>query len=90
MTEVVLDAEMRARLNGGASGTKLVDETGKPLGVFVSMEEYTELFTRYTAGMTDADDLAAARKEMLAGGGVTTAELLDKLARVRKAMEQAA
>jgi hypothetical protein len=90
MTEIVLDIELRQKLNGGGSGTKLLDESGNVVGVFVTMAEYSALFAGYTASKTDDEDLDAARREMLAGGGVTTAELLDKLARVRKAMGQPA
>lgn len=88
MTEVVLDAELRQKLNGGASGTRLVDENGKPLGVFLSMDEYSALFAGYTASRGEDEDIEAARREMLAGGGVTTAELLDRFARMKRAMEQ--
>lgn len=90
MTEVLLDADLRTRLNGGGVGTKLVDESGRPVGVFLSMDEYTALFAAFVASKAEDDDLEAARQEMLAGGGVTTAELLDKLSRVRKAMGQVA
>jgi hypothetical protein len=88
MTEVVLDAELRQKLNGGASGTRLLDETGKVLGVFVSVDEYVALYAGYAAFKTEDEDIEKARREMLAGGGVTTAEMLDKFARMRRAMEQ--
>lgn len=87
MSELILDAEMRQRLNGGTPGTRICDESGAVVGYFLSADEYAHLFAGYTANLDTPELLEQARREMLAGGGVTTAQLLERLARVRRAME---
>lgn len=87
MSELILDADLRQRLNGGAPGTKICDESGRVVGYFLSVDEYANLFAGYTANLDTPESLEHARREMLAGGGVTTAELLERFAKTRRAME---
>jgi hypothetical protein len=87
MSELILDADLRQRLNGGTPGTKIRDESGRVVGYFLSADEYANLFASYTADLDTPEAIEEARREMLAGGGVTTAELLERFAKMRRAME---
>jgi hypothetical protein len=74
MHKVVLDAELRAKLNGGAAKVTFTDENGKAVGHYIPDDLYQGILDALVpAGEGDRE---AAREEMRRGEVVTTAELL--------------
>jgi hypothetical protein len=74
MLKVVLDAELRAKLNGGAAKVTFTDENGNPVGHYLPDDLYQGILDALVpAGEGDRE---AAREELRRGEGVTTAELL--------------
>lgn len=86
MSRVVLDAELRAKLNGGRDGVELVDESGNVVGHFLTHDAYLRIVEMLFPPVTD-EEIAEARKEMLEAGGASTAEVLDHLNHVRREWE---
>lgn len=72
MERLTLDASASAGLRGLTSECELLDEVGKPLGLFVPM---ADLYEWARSQFTD-EELEAARREP---GGRTTAEVLARL-----------
>jgi hypothetical protein len=75
MNRVTLDAELRAKLNGGKRGIEFTDEHGNVVGHYLTHEAYCRLLEMLQPPFT-REELAAARREMSEKGGVTTAEIL--------------
>lgn len=86
MNRVVMDAELRAKLNGGRAGFEFVDEAGNVVGHFVPDDSFDRLVEALFPPVTK-EEIAEARAEMLARGGVSTAELLTRLEKVRRDWE---
>ena len=74
MKAVVLDADLRAKLGGGAAKVTLTDEAGKPVGHYLPEDLYRGLCNLLIP--PEANARAAAREELHRGEGVTTAEML--------------
>jgi hypothetical protein len=56
MSKVIVDDELRAKLNGLNADTVFCDLNGQPLGYFVSPDEFRRLqFARAAARHTDAE-----------------------------------
>lgn len=81
MNQIVLGAELRAKLAGGPVGTEFVDEQGNVVGHFLSPAAYERFVALLFPPITD-DRIAAARREMQESGGVDGADLVARLARV--------
>jgi hypothetical protein len=77
MNAVVLDAELRAKLGGGAAKVTFTDETGKAVGHYLPDDLYRAICDALVPP-SDADRTAAA-EEYKRGETVTTAELLTGL-----------
>ena len=75
MSKVVLDAELRAKLNGGTERVDVTDENGNLVGRYWPHEAFTRFLEAFCQPLT-AEDIAEARREMLAKGGVSTADML--------------
>ena len=76
MTKVILDDELRAKLNGLSKDTVFCDPSGEPLGYFVSPDEYLRL--RYAQALrhhTD-EEIQRLRKQ---SGGRSLADILKDL-----------
>lgn len=84
MTRIVLTPEQVAQINGGRA--EFVDSTGNLIGHLFTEASFTRLNTILFPEPTP-EDIAEARKEMLAVGGVSTEELLASLDRVRQQWE---
>ena len=77
MNKVVLDAELRAKLNGGVSKVTLTDESGRNVGHYLPDDLYQQILDALVPA--GEDDRAAAVAEYRRGEVVTTAELLTSL-----------
>jgi transcriptional regulator GlxA family with amidase domain len=80
MNRVVLPAEVREQLNGGA---ELTDEHGQIVGQFFSQESFDRIASTLLPDPA-AEELAEARREMLEKGGVSTEELLSRIERMNR------
>jgi hypothetical protein len=74
MNKVVLDAELRAKLGGGAAKVTFTDETGKPVGHYLPDDLYRAICDALVP--PSEEDRVAGVEEYRRGEVVTTAELL--------------
>lgn len=72
MSKVVLDDDLRAKLNGLNEEVEVCDAAGRTLGRFLPEQEYWRLmYDLAKAEFSDDAELEEARRE---SGGMTTAE----------------
>ncbi len=81
MNRIVLDAEQQAAVTAGGNRGEFVDERGNVLGHLLSVDAYERFVAMLFPPVTDAE-IAAARREMLAGGGVDGSDLVARLNRI--------
>ncbi|MDY3554293.1 hypothetical protein R5W24_003412 [Gemmata sp. JC717] len=86
MRRIVLDAELRAKLNGATAVVEVADEAGNVVGRYFPDEVLERIMARLLPPLS-SEELAAARREMLAHGGVTSAELLAGLDAIKREWE---
>ena len=93
MSKVVLDAELRAKLDGATETVELTDEAGNVIGRFVPEGRsyvtdavYDRMMSAILRPSSRAE-LDEARKEMLEHGGVSTAEILAGLEEIKRQWE---
>ena len=89
MSKIVLDAELRAKLNGGTEPVELTDEAGNLVGRYWPRDSIARLADALFPQLT-REQIAEARQEMLEKGGISTEEMLaaiDDAKRVWKAMQ---
>lgn len=77
MKNLVLDADLRAKLGGGAAKVTLTDESGKAVGHYLPDDLYRAICDALVP--LSEGDRAAAVEEYRRGEVVTTAELLTGL-----------
>ena len=70
MSEITLDPELRARLNGLNEQITVLDESGKAMGLFLPMEDYKALLRTIPIPFTE-EEIEQLRN---AGGGGSLAE----------------
>lgn len=75
MSKVVLDAELRAKLNGATRVVEITDEAGNAIGRYVPDDVFERIMERLLPPLS-REELDEARKEMLEHGGVSTAEVI--------------
>lgn len=75
MSRIVLDAALRAKLDGETSGVELTDESGRVVGHYVPHERYLSLLNAWIPPVTP-EDRAAALREVHEGKGLSTADIL--------------
>lgn len=78
MTKVVLDAQLREKLNGLDKQLEVCDETGRTVGHFLPTEIYHEMLSRWAESAFSPEDLELAREQT---GGRTLAEIWQRLGR---------
>jgi len=66
MSKVIVDDELRAKLNGLNADTVFCDPSGQPLGYFVSPEEYRRF--QYALALGRHSDEDVERLRQLTGG----------------------
>ncbi|MBN9122430.1 MAG: hypothetical protein J0I06_25355 [Planctomycetes bacterium] len=86
MNRIVADADLVARLRGTTKSVEIADESGNVIGTFVPNEAYERIMSFLLPEPTK-EELAEARAEMLAGGGVRAEELRARLAEIRRRRE---
>jgi len=78
MSQIVIDEELRKRLNGLKTGTRFCDSTGHPLGYFVSEDDYMALlYARAKLRFTPEEIESLRRQE----GGRSLKDILSDLER---------
>jgi hypothetical protein len=88
MSKIVLDAELRAKLNGGGEPLEFTDEAGNVVGRYVPGDSLARLADVLFPPLTP-DEIAEARKEMLERGGVSTDDMLTVIRNAKRARESA-
>jgi hypothetical protein len=78
MGKVILDPELRAKLNGLNEQLEICDEGGKPVGLYLPLEVYKKLLYKNVEVPFTEEELAQARRE---GGGRSLAEIWKSLGR---------
>jgi hypothetical protein len=63
MSKVIVDDELRAKLNGLNADVELCDPAGRPLGYVVTPEEYRKLLYLRAAGRHTDDDVERLRQQ---------------------------
>lgn len=86
MSRVVLDAELRAKLQGATRGLEIADEQGNVVGHFVTERGLERVLEKLFPPLSDAE-IEEARKEMLEKGGVSTQDILNSMAAAEKEWE---
>ena len=78
MDEVVLDAELRAKLNGLTHQVQIRDESGQRVGVFMPAADYRALMTAVADAMWTAEEEEELSKQT---GGRPLADIWKDLGR---------
>jgi hypothetical protein len=84
MNRVVLDAELRAKLNGGTAGIEFTDEAGNVVGHYLPQSSFHRLIDLLFPPATK-EEIAEARREMLEKGGLSTGQILEAIESARRA-----
>jgi hypothetical protein len=83
MSKIILDAQLRAKLNGLNEQLDVYDENGTKLGCFLPEAVYMELLYAWAREQfADEEELKQAREEVKTQGGYTTAEAIAYLEKV--------
>jgi hypothetical protein len=78
MNKVIVDSDIRSKLNGLASQLELCDEAGNTLGHFVPPGLYKEMLSAWLNARVTDEELERASQEP---GGRTLAEIWKSLGR---------
>lgn len=74
MSKVILDGDLRAKLNFQANYTEVCSADGQALGYFVSPEFFTRLMYAWVKGQFTDEEAERAWNDYLRDGGVSTEE----------------
>jgi hypothetical protein len=78
MSRIVIDEQMRAKLNGFDQDLELCDESGKPVGHFVPQKEYMKMLIAFAEAQCPISPEELDRREQEVGGR-TLAEIWRRL-----------
>jgi len=78
MTQVIVNPELRAKLNGLSEEAVFVDESGQSLGHFLPSGKYRELLNLWVDSLFTEEELRKAAEET---GGRPLAEIWKSLGR---------
>jgi hypothetical protein len=78
MSTIILDADLRAKLNGLSERVDVQDETGEVVGHFLPSEEYYRLLCKTIKIPFSKEEIQRLRS---AGGGCTPEEFWKKMGR---------
>lgn len=87
MSQVVMDAELRAKLNGGNERLDVTDENGNLVGRYWPHAAFSRFLEAFCKPMT-ATDIAEARREMLATGGASTEDMLAAIENAKRVWDE--
>ena len=79
MTAIVVDKELREKLNGLDHEVIICDDTGQTVGRYLPEAEYMEMLYRLAHKMFDEKELDEASRQ---AGGYTTAQVLEYLSKL--------
>ncbi|QJW94363.1 hypothetical protein [Frigoriglobus tundricola] len=86
MSRVVPDAELLAKLSVATKAVEIADENGNVIGHFLPNAAYDRIMS-FVLPPATKEEIAEARAEMLAHGGVSTQELLAGLDEIKRQWE---
>jgi hypothetical protein len=86
MSKVILDAQSCAKLAGAKQTVEVTDEAGNVIGHFTSHDAYERKMMALLPPLS-REEIADARAEMLAEGGVSTAEILAAMDEAKRRWE---
>jgi hypothetical protein len=78
MSKIVLDDDLKAKLNGLNKTMEVEDGSGRLVGQFVPQEEYLKLIYAWAKAEVSDEELNRVRKET---GGRTLSEIWSRLGR---------
>ena len=76
MSKLILDSDLRAKLNGLSERIEICDESDQPLGVFLPFKEYQKLLGRAYDIPLSPEEIERRRKEK---GGCSLEEFWRKM-----------
>lgn len=76
MNQIILDDELRAKLNGLSTTVEVRDAAGDTVGQFVPQHEYVKLVYAWAKAEVTEDELDAASREP---GGLPLSEVLKRM-----------
>ena len=79
MNKVTMDETLRAHLKGATASLEFTDESGNTVGHFLTDAEYKRLLHDIAVAPVPREEIAEARAEMRAGGGVGTSAILQAI-----------
>jgi hypothetical protein len=81
MGKLILDADLRTKLNGGTSGFEVCDDAGRTVGYYLPRDEYVRLIYAIELARPPMpkEEREEALRDIRENGGATTAEVLDHL-----------
>ena len=82
MNKVVLDPSSRAKLNGLNEHLEVCDENGHTLGFFLPPDLHHKLLYAWAKSQFTDEEIAQARREIMAEGGLTTSQAVAYLEKV--------
>jgi|GEM_PF-3247807 len=86
MSKIVPDTELLVKLKSATKAVEIADEEGNVIGHFLPNEAFERIMA-FVLPPATKEEIAEARTEMLASGGVSTAELLARLDEVKRQWE---
>ena len=78
MTRIVVDASTQAALKNGTSPVEVCDEAGNVLGRVMTDASFERIAAKLLP-LPTPEEIAEARREVLAGGGIPMKEFLSRL-----------
>jgi hypothetical protein len=82
MTQVTVDDAFREQLTHNGPDVQIRDRDGRVIGYFLSPEAYQKMVYDWARGDLPTDAIEQARAEYRRQGGLTTAQVLDRLNRL--------
>jgi len=76
MGTITLDPVLRAKLNGLNEQLEICDETGKPVGMYLPLEDYKKLLYRGVEIPFSEEEIERRRKQK---GGISLAEFWKRM-----------
>jgi hypothetical protein len=84
VNKVILDPSLRAKLNSLNEQLELCDEDGHTLGFFLPPDLHHELLHAWAKSQFTDEEIAQARREIKAEGGLTTSQAVTYLEKVAR------
>ena len=89
MSKIILDAELKAKLNGLNEQIEICDEDGRAVGQFLPMDLYLLLAYAWAKSLPPGEDRAQIQREYREGKGYTTAQAIEYVQKLARSWEGA-